>query len=148
MYSSSTQSNTKTDANNKKPMTQSITEQKRNIVEQNVDRYFTHLWIYNFVRYLFKRHGFKIKLIWLIFLVASIAIVMFDLNNPTFLWIVAAWFILWVAMILLAGIDRIIIDASIWKVYRSSQKSCLAVLDEDLTEQQFKIFLTDILDHP
>jgi hypothetical protein len=124
--------------------------QKTNIIEANYNKMFIHLYIYVALRFLYKDLAFLMKFLWLIFFVGAIVIVSCDMQYSDeriqhyFTWIVAGWFILWVAWVMLAGIDRIIMNISLMRIYRKSQRDCKNLLEDELTDEEFGDILKDL----
>jgi hypothetical protein len=61
-------------------------------------------------------------------------------------WSFLVWASIWIGIAVLGGIDKILMLRSIEKIYDSSFILCLSILEEILTEAEFKNILDEIIE--
>lgn len=121
------------------------TDQKRNIIIRHMTQSFWHLYFYHSLTWLVKTHRSAFIATWLTFFLIAIMITALPMQTDrVVVWIVAGYFLLWIFWIALAGIDKMIINTNLRRIYEMSADDCQEYLNDDLTEEEFREILSTI----
>lgn len=120
-------------------------QKKKAIVEQEVQLRFWHLHIYRFVKFMFLNYSLWLKLMWFLFVGLALIGMVMEIDHPVFVNAVKWWFIIWIAMIFMAGMDRMWIDFKLMRIYHIAAERCEDELENPLHEVEYRAMLKDII---